>query len=141
VKAAQPTNQSEGQAEYDIHRRPSQRDKNIVHPTGPRIQQGNLNGFTPTDEAKPGRRARQYRQKNHEGWDADGPDGVGVGEGVERNPALRTWERVSPQIGDPGMAKFMEANGDNQKDQAEQAPANLIEGMRVHLLGAGGAQT
>jgi len=74
-------------------------------------------------------------------WDADGPDGVGVGEGVERDPALRTWERVSPQIGDPGMAKFMEANGDNQKDQAEQAPADLIEGMRVHLLGAGGAQT
>ena len=119
MKTAQPADQSEGQAEHDIHRRPGQRNEDIVHPSRPRIQQRNLDGFTPADEAKPCRRARQDRQKNHEGWDGDGPDGVGMGEGVERHPALGARERVASQVGDPGMSKLMKADGDDQKNQAE----------------------
>ena len=55
-----------------------------------------------------------------------------MGQRVQGDAALSARQEVAAQIGDPSMAELMQANRDDQQEQAEGAPAELVEQLRVH---------
>jgi len=117
VEITDGADEGQDKAQHHVHRRAGQGDVDVVHPAGPGIRQGDLDGLAPADE--PEARA----EEDHDGRQGDGADRVGVGEGVERDPALETRERIAPPVGHPGVTELVQADRDDQQDELQQPVA------------------